>query len=110
MARLRTDFFAEAEVRASWDVAMAVLGHHERFGRSARRCVAVLSILSEKVFQQTAGKGGGVGGKGERIYQAMNQFFDGVGEYPDVTLAGLNFDASEFTAFDVQAWGLVNCG
>lgn len=109
VARLRADFFVEGEVRASWDVAMGVLSRHEKFGRSARRCIAVLNILSEKAFQETAGKGGGEE-KAGRIDHAMDQLFDGVGEYPDVTLAGLNFDASDFTAFNVQAWGLVNCG
>lgn len=90
---------------------MGVLGKHERFGRSARRCVAVLNILSDKVFQETGGKEGSKGqGQGNGVNQAMDQFFDGVGEYPDLNLTGLNFDASDFTAFNVQAWGLVNCG
>lgn len=109
VARLRDDFFVEGEVRASWDIAMGVLSRHEKFGKSARRCVAVLNILSEKVFQETSGKKGSEE-KAERIDHAMDQFFDGIGEYPDVTLAGLNFDASDFTAFNVQARGLVYCG
>ncbi|KAM0280229.1 hypothetical protein ACHAQH_004187 [Verticillium albo-atrum] len=54
-AKLRPEIFPAAEIGRSWSQAMAVLKSHERFGQSARRCVAALHILSSKMLEVAPG-------------------------------------------------------
>ncbi|KAM0322186.1 hypothetical protein ACHAQA_009676 [Verticillium albo-atrum] len=54
-AKLRPEIFPAAEIGRSWSQAMAVLKSHERFGQSAKRCVAALHILSSKMLQAAPG-------------------------------------------------------
>ncbi|KAF5009242.1 hypothetical protein FDECE_4535 [Fusarium decemcellulare] len=50
-AKLRPDVFPAVDIGRSWGQAISVLKSHERFGQSARRCVAALHILSSKILQ-----------------------------------------------------------
>jgi hypothetical protein len=54
-AKLRPDVFPAAEIGRSWGQAISVLKAHEKFGQSARRCVAALHILSSKILQAVPG-------------------------------------------------------
>lgn len=56
-AKLRPDVFSRADLGRSWGEAMAVLGRHERFGQSARRCTAALHFLASKMGQEDATEG-----------------------------------------------------
>lgn len=53
-AKLRPEVFPGAELSRSWSQAMSVLKTHEKFGPSARRCVAALHFLSAKMVQEGA--------------------------------------------------------
>ncbi|KAK7430723.1 hypothetical protein QQZ08_002767 [Neonectria magnoliae] len=50
-ATLRPEVFLAADIGRSWGQAISVLKAHEKFGPSARRCVAALHILSSKILQ-----------------------------------------------------------
>lgn len=50
-ATLRPEVFLAADIGRSWGQAISVLKAHEKFGQSARRCVAALHILSSKILQ-----------------------------------------------------------
>lgn len=50
-AKLRPEVFSGADLGRSWCQAMSVLKAHEKFGQSARRCVAALHFLSAKMAQ-----------------------------------------------------------
>ncbi|RSL63252.1 hypothetical protein CEP54_005324 [Fusarium duplospermum] len=54
-AKLRPDVFPAVEIGRSWGQAISVLKAHEKFGQSARRCVAALHILSSKILQAVPG-------------------------------------------------------
>lgn len=54
-AKLRPDVFSAVEIGRSWGQAISVLKAHEKFGQSARRCVAALHILSSKILQAVPG-------------------------------------------------------
>ncbi|KAM5371746.1 hypothetical protein ACJZ2D_007811 [Fusarium nematophilum] len=54
-AKLRPDAFSAADIGRSWGQAISVLKAHEKFGQSARRCVAALHILSSKILQAVPG-------------------------------------------------------
>lgn len=100
VAKLRPELFDAQAVTRSWDKAMAVLSGHEKFGRSARRCVAVLEILSDKVFHIA-----GVQQGNEKAGSQGDEFMDGIG---DIDLEGLDFDAGDFNAFNADVWSLLN--
>lgn len=108
VAKLRPELFDAQAVTRSWDEALAVLSGHEKFGRSARRCVAVLEILSDKVLHI----GGSMAAGGQQVNDGpeaqADQYMDEVGEYPEINLEGLDFDASEFNVFNTDVWGLLN--
>ncbi|KAH7121526.1 fungal-specific transcription factor domain-containing protein [Dactylonectria macrodidyma] len=50
-ATLRPEVFLATDIGRSWGQALSVLKAHEKFGQSARRCVAALHILSSKILQ-----------------------------------------------------------
>lgn len=56
--RLRPEAFAAADPAPSWAQAMSVLKSHEKFGNSARRCVAALHILSAKMLEAVPSSSG----------------------------------------------------
>jgi hypothetical protein len=113
VARLRPDFFDLNDIQRSWDEAMAILHAHEKYGQSARRCIAVLSILSDKIIQDAARNSGTVGEDFERAAEAtqgMGQYNQPVPEYSDIDLGGLSFDANGFTWLNTHGWGLFHHG
>lgn len=50
-ANLRPEIFPASVLGTAWGQSMSVLKNHEKFGQSARRCVAALHILSSKILQ-----------------------------------------------------------
>ena len=50
-AKLRPDDFVLPDINQFLSDAMSILKAHEKFGQSARRCGAALSILSSKLLQ-----------------------------------------------------------
>ncbi|PKS12508.1 hypothetical protein jhhlp_000715 [Lomentospora prolificans] len=110
--KLRPDFFAPTDIKRSWDEAMTFLQAHEKFGQSARRCIAALTILSSKIMQE-ANEAPKVNGQ-EGVHPvepgqaAQQQMFEEYGEYPDLNLAGLSFDAGDLSFLNVHVWELLN--
>lgn len=107
VAKLRQDLFEAQGVLRSWDKAMAVLSGHEKFGRSAGKCVAALEILSDKVIRIAGDMAGCQQGNVKADVQG-DQYMDGIGEYPDIDLEGLDFDAGDLNAFNADVWSLLN--
>ena len=109
VAKLRPELFDAQAVLRSWEQALRVLGAHEKFGRSARRCVAVLEILSDKVFHVAGGVAAGAAGQVDQTAEAQaDGYVDGAGEYTDLGIQGLDFDATNFNAFNADFWSLLN--
>lgn len=110
VAKLRPELFDAQGVLRSWDQALLVLEAHEKFGPSARRCVAVLEILSDKVFRVSGAAAAAASGQmaSEVLEDQGDEYMDGIGEYADVDLGGLDFDASDFNAFNAEMWSLLN--
>ncbi|KAK7420350.1 hypothetical protein QQX98_002773 [Neonectria punicea] len=135
-ATLRPEVFLAADIGRSWGQAISVLKAHEKFGQSARRCVAALHILSSKILQAVP-NGAIASGMGRRKAQIglseqvqQDAIYDATTdpELPDLLqrladefappIADLNqHDLAEFT-FDVNdlswltdmqvAWELLN--
>ena len=109
VAKLRLEMFDAQGVLGSWDQALLVLGQHKKFGKSAARCVAVLEILSNKVFQDVSGKGTAAAG-GPQVGEGMgaqgDQFMGNAA--PEMDFGGLDFDVSDFQAFNTDFWGMLN--
>lgn len=55
-AQLRPQAFPVAGLTESWECAVSLLRAHEKFGSSARRCVAALRILSSKMLEAASGE------------------------------------------------------
>lgn len=64
-AKLRSEVFSGADLSRSWSQAMSVLKSHEKFGQSARRCVAALHFLSAKMKQDGGGEHSGRTSRGD---------------------------------------------
>lgn len=89
-AKLRPEIFPAVEIGRSWSQAMAVLKSHERFGQSARRCVAALHILSSKMLEAAPGAAhSGLASRGRSLGEGET------GVHPD-------FDASTRPIPDIQ--------
>ncbi|SPO06315.1 related to C6 transcription factor [Cephalotrichum gorgonifer] len=102
VAKLRPDIF---DVRKSWDQAMAILHNHEKFGPPARRCIAVLNILSDKIMQggQSNGNGAPAGQELDQTVDEGNLDVDGF-LTDDIDLDGFSFNADGLTWFNTHAW------
>ncbi len=112
VAKLRPDAFPMVEIKRSWDKAMSVLKAHEKFGQSARRCVAALDVLSSRISQH-AGQGTGAP-PGQGIFdptdslRTISEQFGGFVEFPDLELTGLPFDANDLSDLNIHAWEVLN--
>jgi hypothetical protein len=117
VARLRPELAGDNSLHRSWDEAVSVLHAHERFGQSARRCVAVLNILSGRIMQNQqaarpsdAAQVPPTGGEAQAAFfdpgDALQQFGDW-GAFPDLELPDLAFGASDFSDLNVHAWELL---
>ena len=109
VAKLRLEMFDAQGVLGSWDQALLMLGRHKKFGKSAARCVAVLEILSNKVFQDVSGKGTATAGGpqvGEGMGAQEDQFMGNAA--PEMDFGGLDFDVSDFQAFNTDFWGMLD--
>lgn len=98
---------------------MDVLRSHEKFGQSAKRCIAALTILSSKIMQETSESGMHSGEgiherEGVRGVDATEQppsrqhIFEEYEQYSDMNLEGLSFDAGDLSFLNVHAWELMN--
>ncbi|KAH8660148.1 fungal-specific transcription factor domain-containing protein [Xylariales sp. PMI_506] len=118
VAKLRPDVFPLEDVERAWGEAMSVLEAHERFGQSARRCGASLSILSARILHGTDATAfsGGVGmavdnehaGFGIPVQSINQNMYGELGAYPDLNLETLAFDANDLSYLDLHAWELLN--
>ncbi|KAK4235173.1 fungal-specific transcription factor domain-containing protein [Achaetomium macrosporum] len=120
VARLRPELAGDNGLHRSWEEAVSVLRAHERFGQSARRCVAVLNILSGRIMQnqQAAARPSDEGpAPGENTQAAHPAFFDPADSlqqfgdlgafFPDLELPGLAFGASDLSDLNMHAWELL---
>ncbi|KAK4118552.1 hypothetical protein N657DRAFT_583484 [Parathielavia appendiculata] len=123
VARLRPELAGEDGLQRSWDEAVSVLRAHERFGESARRCVAVLNILSGRIMQSHLQANARPSGEGpaseERESQPANpafsfdpadslqQFGDMAALFPNLDLPDLTFGANDFSDLNMHAWELL---
>lgn len=131
-ANLRPQIFPASVLGTAWSQSMSVLKAHEKFGHSARRCVAALHMLSSKILQDNgigpatralsrAGTGGaGVGNEQVQPSAAApepNLLLQPVDEFP---FAFEDFDQLQLADFDLDtnnlswlndmhaAWGMLN--
>jgi hypothetical protein len=116
VARLRPELAGDNGLHRSWEEAVSVLRAHERFGQSARRCVAVLNILSGRIMQnqQAATEGPGPGEESQAANPAffdpaesLQQFGDLGAFFPDLELPGLAFGANDLSDLNMHAWELL---
>ncbi len=122
VARLRPELAGDNSLHCSWDEAVSVLHAHERFGQSARRCVAVLNILSGRIMQnqqatrrpsdvaRVAPAGTGEEAQAADFFgpaDALGQQFGDLGAFPDLELSDLAFGASDFSDLNLHAWELL---
>ncbi|KAF7552841.1 hypothetical protein G7Z17_g4013 [Cylindrodendrum hubeiense] len=135
-ATLRPEVFLAADIGRSWGQAISVLKAHEKFGQSARRCVAALHILSSKILQAVPSGAITTGMTGRRAPSGGNEEVQPGGMYdassdpelPDLLqrladefappiadlnqhdLAEFNFDVNDLSWLtDMQvAWELLN--
>ncbi|KAL2128285.1 hypothetical protein VTI74DRAFT_9386 [Chaetomium olivicolor] len=109
VARLRPELAGDNSLHRSWDEAVSLLRAHERFGQSARRCVAVLNILLARIMQnQQATRPADV----EEAQAAFDpadslQQFGDLGAFPDLELPDLAFGASDLSDLNMHAWELL---
>ncbi|KAK4096161.1 hypothetical protein N658DRAFT_519361 [Parathielavia hyrcaniae] len=123
VARLRPELAGEGSLQRSWDEAVSVLRDHERFGQSARRCVAVLNILSGRIMQshmQAAARASERGLDSEQREpqpanpgfsfdpaNSLQQFGDMAALFPDLELPDLTFGANDLSDLNMHAWELL---
>ena len=69
----------------------------------------MLEILSDKVFH-VAGAAAASGQLVSEVVEAQGGggYMEEVGEYADVDLGGLDFDANDFNAFNAEVWSMLN--
>lgn len=72
-AKLRPGVFLGADLSRSWSEAMSVLKTHEKFGQSARRCVAALHFLSAKMKHDSGGEQSGGTSRGDIGQDSQHQ-------------------------------------
>jgi hypothetical protein len=116
--KLRPDQFPPSDIKRSWDEAMAFLRTHEKFGQSARRCIAALTILSSKIKHGTGGnaiQGSEMVHEREGVHlvdtadqSARQHIYEEYEQYSDMNLEGLSFDAADLSFLNVHAWELLN--
>ncbi|KAF4984053.1 hypothetical protein FZEAL_666 [Fusarium zealandicum] len=135
-AKLRPDIFSAVDIGRSWGQAISVLKAHEKFGQSARRCVAALHILSSKILQAVPGGLPGQDGASKKtssrnsegmqagvaydasadlelpdlVQQLADEFETPIPEFDQRGLADFNFDVNDMSWLnDVQGvWELLN--
>jgi hypothetical protein len=117
VAKLRPDIFPSSDIKQSWNKAMSVLQAHEKFGQSARRCVAALNILSSKILHGTRANspsendGATVSEdtmKATTPTQSSNQPMGEFVDFSDLDLPGFSFDATDLSYLNLHAWELLN--
>lgn len=134
-AKLRPEVFPAAEIGRTWCQAISVLKAHEKFGQSARRCVAALHILSSKILQAVPASGSG-DADGRRhlariddgahhgqlndapadaefpdlVQQLADEFAPPISDLDQQDLAAFNFDVNDMSWLnDMQGvWELLN--
>ncbi|EXL89934.1 hypothetical protein FOIG_16783 [Fusarium odoratissimum NRRL 54006] len=83
----------------SWDHAMTILKSYQRYGESARRCMATLKLLSSKIFETTAVQTCNIKSGPESHENFVNS--DSLEDEPQGPEFGMEFDVSGF-AFDMN--------
>ena len=116
--KLRPDLFPPSDIKRSWDEAMAFLRTHEKFGQSAKRCIAALTILSSKIMHETGAnaiQGSEMVHEREGIHpvdtaekSVRQHIYEEYEQYSDMNLEGLSFDAADLSFLNVHAWELLN--
>lgn len=89
-AKLRPVVLSGKDLGRSWSQAISVLKAHEKFGQSARRCVAALHFLSTKVNQDG----------GDPSARTSNGDAGQVSQYQDVIDMQQASLPEEFSSFD----------
>ncbi|KAI1385476.1 uncharacterized protein F4822DRAFT_445442, partial [Hypoxylon trugodes] len=103
-ARLRRERFTCSSISEPWNRAISILQSHERFGVSARRCVAALQILSSKVFHGPSDTTVTTGDHVDNQTFSPDEAFN---INPQISLDGIGFDADSF-GFDIDNYQWLN--
>ena len=116
-AKLRPEVFSGADLSRSWCQAMSVLKAHEKFGQSARRCVAALHFLSTKMAQDgvpTAAEEEDVapGPADMQQAEASDDFLLSFGDLDHVGFQDVEFDVNNLSWLNDMhgTWELLNQG
>ncbi|KAF2658600.1 hypothetical protein K491DRAFT_776159 [Lophiostoma macrostomum CBS 122681] len=132
-ANLRPEVFPASVLGIAWSRSMAVLKAHEKFGYSARRCVAALHMLSSKLLLHEHGTGTGSGTSTRAgtaraneqhsldqptftehdpnlLLQPVDEFPFAFEDFEQLQVADFDIDANSMAWFNDMhaAWGLLN--
>ena len=130
-ANLRPETFPATVLGTAWSQSMSVLKAHEKFGHSARRCVAALHMLTSKFLQDGNGAGSGASSRagtvrvnGEEgmalpaqtdfasnlLLQPVDEFPFAFDDFDQLQVGDFDFDTTNLAWLNDMhtAWGLLN--